>query len=227
MKPKTIDMQTAVRQIAEGQTGSNDQPFFLIVGAGVSCPEVPLASRIVQDLRSSARAHIRRVDDPMDDYSNVLAAVKPNPEQRRKYFEKLIVGKRIPPACLSIAYLLYEKKFDTLITPNFDDFVTRALRLFDTTPQVYDRRESIKVANWENKRTQLVHVHGTYRDYDILNLKGEIKENKGITSQLAALLRNRSPVVLGYAGWSGDVIMAALKERLPQAPQAYGIRILA
>lgn len=220
---KTINIQTAVRQIAEGQTSSNDQPFFLIVGAGVSCPQVPLASKIVKDLRGSARVLIPSAADPMDEYSQVLEAVKPNPEQRRRYFEELIVGKRIPTACLSIAYLLYEKKFDTLITPNFDDFVTRALRLFDTTPLVYDRRESLQLVNWENKRTQLVHVHGTYRDYDILNLKGEIRENKGITSQLTALLRNRSPVVLGYAGWPGDVIMAALRSRLQPNKLRYNL----
>lgn len=214
MKPNMIDMQTAVRQIADVQRETENNPFFLIVGAGVSCPQVPLASKIVADLRQIAKTSIPLASNPMEEYSIVLEKVKPEPEQRRKYFEDLIAHNRIPPACLSLAYLLQEKKFNTLITPNFDDFISRALQLFGMKPWVYDRPESINVVDWNGERPQVVHVHGTYRDYDILNLKADIEKNRAIIGQLSNLLQNRSPVVLGYGGWPGDVIMAALGERL-------------
>src|SRR5439155_7544974 len=69
---------------------------------------------------------------------------------------------------------------------------------------------------------QIVHVHGSYLFYDCANLRGEIvgraQLDRETSLTMVGLLDNvlwaRSPIVVGYSGWEGDVIMSALKRRL-------------
>ena len=106
------------------------------------------------------------------------------------------------------------------MTPNFDDQLSRALRLFGYDAEVIDNPATVDFLDRERTRdVQIVHVHGTYRHYDCRNLLPEIKANArsrgGMRRFLAQLLdSHRSPVVLGYSGWEGDVIMSALSEHL-------------
>ncbi len=78
---------------------------------------------------------------------------------------------------------------------------------------------------------QIVHVHGSYWFYDCCNLRDEI-EDRAVTSPpmsasvgglLQGLLVYRSPLVIGYSGWEGDVIMSALRRRLSGGPLPYNL----
>ena len=69
---------------------------------------------------------------------------------------------------------------------------------------------------------QIVHVHGSYLFYDCANLRAEVNGRARIDEKtsftmvglLDSLLWSRSPLVIGYSGWEGDVIMSALNRRL-------------
>ena len=109
-----------------------------------------------------------------------------------------------------------------VVTPNFDDFLSRALTLFGQPHVVCDHPNTVERIDSESTEIQIVHVHGTYWFYDGCNLRGEIEartrdsRERSVTMQslLDNIFSRHSAVVIGYAGWEGDVIMTALKRRL-------------
>lgn len=99
---------------------------------------------------------------------------------------------------------------------------TFTLRLFGEEPAVCDHPRTVGRIDRERSAIQIVHVHGSYLLYGCANLRGEVAgraradEETSFTmvGLLDSLLWNRSPLVIGYSGWEGDVVMSALKRRL-------------
>ena len=87
-----------------------------------------------------------------------------------------------------------------------------------------DHPRAVERIDPERPEVQIMHVHGTYWYYDCCQLRPEIEERARadpsiltVGSQLDRILAHRSPIVIGYAGWEGDVIMTALQRRLTTA----------
>jgi CHAT domain-containing protein len=147
---------------------------------------------------------------------------------RRDYFQTLIRDKSIPAANFRLAHLLLGERdrkplASLVITTNFDDFLTRALQLFGKEHVVCDSPSTTQRLVLSNAdRLQVVHVHGTYYFYEIKNLSGEVEEAAAASEEttatmgslLEAVLRDQSPIVVGYGGWDGDVFMKSLQKRL-------------
>jgi tetratricopeptide (TPR) repeat protein len=225
-----IDLETAVSEIQQAcedrQQGRD--PFFFLVGAGISKPPINLAAEIEADCRAMAKKYARTVGPigalPIDTYSHWFNTAFPQPNQRQRYLRELIEGKNISQANFRLAHLLLKRTISNLVvTPNFDDFLSRALALFGTQPIVCDHPLMVeRIIPEERKEIQIVHVHGTYWFYDCCNLGSEIARRAEpsalSTATMAALLdsilMNRVPLVIGYSGWEGDVIMTALRRRL-------------
>lgn len=159
----------------------------------------------------------------MDIYSHWLRQAFPQPRQRQQYFKSLIDRKPISHANFRLAHLLAEKLLATLVvTPNFDNFLSRALTLFGEQPIVCDHPATTERIDPESPDIQIIHVHGTYWFYDLCNLPGEIKDRSSDTplravtmlSLLYDILARHSAIVIGYSGWEDDVIMTALRRRL-------------
>jgi tetratricopeptide (TPR) repeat protein len=221
-------------QACEGRPG-RQSPFFFIVGAGISAPTIPLASEIELECKVLARKHERFVEpkakSPIDTYSHWFELAFPNAEQRQRYLRDKIQGKLISPAVFRLAHLLLSRAAGNIVlTPNFDDFLARALTLFGEQYVICDHPSTVSRVSLESDDIQIVHVHGTYWFYDCCNLKAEIAKRANqlhsgpvtIAAFLEHLLWNRSPIVLGYSGWEGDVIMNALKNRL-QTPLPFNL----
>ena len=225
-----IDLDTAASQIqqaCEDKQFNRQGPFFFLVGAGISYPPIVLASEIEEECKSIAKKY-SRLDEParkspLDTYSHWFSRAFPQAIQRQRYLRKLIEGKTISQANLRLAHLLLEKTITNLVvTPNFDDFASRALTLFGRPHIVCDHPRTVERIDVEQDDIQIVHVHGSYWFYDCCNLRGEIEQRAQPSVQttltMASLLDNilshRAPLVIGYGGWEGDVIMTALQRRL-------------
>ncbi|WP_160726165.1 SIR2 family protein [Bacillus sp. USDA818B3_A] len=205
-----------------------DFPFYFIVGAGISYDSVPLAKDIIELCKTKLKkSNIPiTIDENLkgaEEYSFWLDKAYHQPISRQRFFRDLIENKNITPANFRLAHLLaYSKLANIVITPNFDDFLTRALNHFNVKHIVCDQPESAFKVNNEIEDIQIVHVHGTYLSYDCCNLTPEIiARNKGseITTNTIASLLERisesiSPIVVGYSGWENDVIMTSLRKRL-------------
>jgi tetratricopeptide (TPR) repeat protein len=230
----TIDLETAsseIQQACEGTRDGGRLPYFFLVGAGVSYPPIKLAYEIQDDCKSVAEKYKRTAvpQSPLaiDAYSYWFDKAYPQPSQRQRYLRSLIAGKPISQANFRLAHLLLEARIANLvITTNFDDFLARALTLFGKQPIVCDHPYTVdRIDPEERDDIQIVHVHGSYWFYDCCNLRSEIVARAQSAAQstlsMPALLENilwrRMPLVIGYSGWEGDVVMAALHRRL-QSP---------
>jgi tetratricopeptide (TPR) repeat protein len=205
-------------------------PFFFVIGAGISLPQVPLACDIIRECKS--RSNGAEGPTPgtavLDEYSYWLDTAFNSPAERQDYFQSLIKAKPIPLANFRLAHLLLGKRgkkplASLVITTNFDDFLTRALQLFGKEHVLCDSPATTPRLDLSNTDLlQIIHVHGTYHFYDIKNLSGEVKAaaafSEETTATMASLLdwvlRDHSPIVVGYGGWEGDVFMKALYRRL-------------
>lgn len=232
-----IDLETAVGHIAEvlAKRPSASQPFFFLVGAGISYPQVPLAASIIEHCKAIAsqdnRIYEPSRNKPIQLYSHWFQRAYPQRVQRQDYLKALISNKPISGANFRLAHLLSEGTLTNMvITPNFDDFLSRALKLLMVSHIICDHPLTVDRINVDSPQLQIVHVHGTFLFYDCCNLGGEIRIRATISSQstlsmaslLDRLLSHRSPLVIGYSGWEGDVIMKALKRRL-RSPLAYNL----
>ena len=223
---KPINLKTAAARIRESRSSTRSaSPFFLLCGAGISVPSVPLAWQIEQECRRRAEdlglASGDAPTDPAGGYSYWLEQAYPDPDQRRAFFRDKIEGKPLTDANLRLAHLLVDGRLTRLlITPNFDDFCSRALHLFGVPHVVCDHPATTARIDLDGPDVRIVHVHGSYWFYDLINTDDEIAErarghfDAGMGELLDDLLRTRTPLVLGYSGWEGDVIMRALKKRL-------------
>src|SRR2546421_381644 len=227
---KTISLEAAASEIHQECEGLSDSqlPYFFLVGAGISKPPVKLASEIVDDCREVAKKNNKQIDptdkSPVNAYSHWFKLAYPGLNRRRSYLETPIRDKNISQANFRLAHLLLEKKITNLVvTTNFDDFLLRALTLFGKQPIVCDHPRTLeRIILNEFDDVQIIHVHGTYWFYDCINLKDEIAARAQPSTQttstmaatLDAILNSRVPLVIGYSGWEGDVVMSAIFRRL-------------
>jgi tetratricopeptide (TPR) repeat protein len=225
-----VDLPTAVGEIVQASRDDlpygNPHPFIFMLGAGVSTPSIPLAAGIVDMTMRRARELGRTDPAPgtaaIDAYSYWFERAFPNARQRQRFLRGLMERTAISPASLRLAHLiLSDFAANVVVTTNFDDFVSRALTLFGKPHVVCDHPATVERIDPESRDVQIVHVHGSYWFYDCVNLKAEIEsraasssQNMTMASLLDSLLARRSPLVIGYAGWEGDVMMAALARRL-------------
>ncbi len=225
---RTINLETAAARIRETkqQARRHVSPHFFLCGAGISTPQVPLAWAIEQECRKRAlrvgTTGGEAPTDPAGAYSYWLEQAYPDADQRRAFFRRKIEGQSLSDANLRLAHLLGSGALTNIVvTPNFDDFLSRALTLFGHRHLVCDHPATTARFDFDAPDLQLVHVHGTYWFYDLINTDQEIVERAqgmrggpGMGELLTDLLRSRVPLVVGYSGWESDVIMRTLKRRL-------------
>ena len=226
---RSIDLATAVSEIVqavETDHGANS-PFFFLVGAGISYPSVKLAYEIQAECKAEAVRRGRNLSPPASNpralYSHWFETAWPSAGQRQKYLRKRMENVVISRANFRLAHLMLKSSITNLVvTTNFDDLLTRALTLFGERPVVCDHPNTVDRIDPRSEDLQIIHVHGSYWHYDCCNLKGEMErraESSATTTAtmaqlLDSVLLSRSPLVLGYSGWDGDVFMSALKRRL-------------
>lgn len=225
-----LDLPTAAARIRETRRAAASRrapsPYFFVCGAGISVPSVPLAWAIEKECKERATALGLATgdgpDDPAGGYSYWLEQAYPDPDQRRAYFREKIEGRPLTDANLRLAHLLSDGALTRFaVTTNFDDFLSRALHLFGQPHVVCDHPATTARIDLDATDVQLVHVHGTYWFYDLVNTDVEISDRArgarsgpGMSELLGDLLRSRAPLVTGYSGWEGDVLMTALQARL-------------
>ena len=228
---RLLDLKSAVveilQAIEQGKRQKLPCPFFFMVGAGISHPPLPLAASIEAQCKQEAQKYGKEAlpvsDSPIDSYCHWFGQAYPQPENRQLYLRGLMEGAFISRANFRLAHLLLDNTVTNLVvTTNFDDLLSRALALFGRRHIVCDHPRILERIDLRSQDVQIVHIHGSYWFYDCCNLKAEISERaRGspstsftMLSTLDDILRTRSPLVVGYSGWEGDVFMNALQRRM-------------
>ncbi len=233
MRLKVLSLEDAVHEIVDAtrpqpwHSTPQSSRFFFIVGAGISFPAIPLAAGIEELCRKEIERRGRVPSAmnalPIERYETHFQQAFPHPEDRRAFLHYHIKSAPISAANFRLAHLVGSKRLTNLVfTTNFDELFTRALRLFGEDVIVCDHPRTTQRIDPKRDDFQVVHVHGTHWFYDCCNLKDEIEgraqddreSNASMSHLLDRMLHDRAPLVVGYAGWEGDVVMAALKRRL-------------
>lgn len=238
---RKLDLHSAVNEIVQAtlddRTPGEAFPFFFIVGAGISWPPIPLAAEIERQCRARIAEHndpSPPMDAPaLDRYALCFERAFPQAEHRRRFIHNMVHRKQISAANLRLAHLLGAGKLTKLVfTPNFDEMLSRALRLFGHDIVVCDHpKTSQRIDLRRHDLLQIIHVHGTHWFYDCCNLRDEIegqarsdpRDAVSMGQLLDRALAERSPVVVGYSGWEGDVLMSALLRRLRLATLPFNL----
>ena len=237
MATHPLDLKTAVYEIhsAYDEQPAHRQPFFFVVGAGIASPSVPLSRDIIQHCREKVGVRADSADEPpvanrLGTYSYWFDKAYPQPADRQRYLRGLIENKPLSAASLRLAHVLASKRVANLVvTPNFDDFVSRALTIFGSAYTVSDHPDTVDRIDLASDDLKIVHAHGSYKFYDCRNLLDEVERRARpsirTTRTMAAFLDRAlsfgSPLIVGYAGWEDDVIMSALRRRLEGASLPY------
>ena len=170
--------------------------------------------------------------DLAEKYSYWFRKAYPNSKERGEYLRDLVKQGYISAANFRLAHLLSDGRLARIaVTPNFDDYLTRALRIFGKSALVCDHPQTTERVRLDSDELQLIHLHGTYLYYDCCNLAEEIQNRAAgqadstasMASLLDSILRDRSPIVMGYSGWESDAFMSALRRRLNNGPLAYNM----
>jgi tetratricopeptide (TPR) repeat protein len=228
IEPRTIGLGEAIDELRRtvNQLGPDEPcPYFVIAGGGISTPAMPLSAEIILHCKQLApkRANDQVSQSPAVEYSQWLKRAYPQPKHRQQYFANLVKNATVNAANLFLAHILLESRLaQIVVTPNFDDLLMRALRLFGASPQVFDHPATVARVAPRSGETQIIHVHGSYHSYHLANLELEIAIGTpagpsvpmNMSDQLLSLMRDCSPIVIGYAGWEKDAIMHALSRRL-------------
>ena len=85
-----IDLKEAVSHTHNARTDPESDkrlPFFFMIGAGISYPQVPLASGIISHCKEKVGPDETLQENklPLEDYSFWLDKAYPQPVQRQKY----------------------------------------------------------------------------------------------------------------------------------------------
>src|ERR1039458_8441855 len=98
MTPHIIDLKTAVYEIRSAyENREHEKPFFIMAGAGVSAPTVPVATEIISHCQAKAAAYggASKADlGVLDRYSFWFDRAYPQPIDRQRYLRSLIKNKR-------------------------------------------------------------------------------------------------------------------------------------
>jgi hypothetical protein len=224
-KPSILSLEEAVRNIVETRNRRTPvgNPFVFVVGAGISSPSIKLASQIADECEKVAHSkgvtELPKSNSTIDRYFHWFEKAHPDPALRQEFMQRLVETAPISAANFRLAHLLTAGFSNLVITPNFDTLLSRALRLFGWNRfRVCDHPATTARIIPELAQAQIIHVHGSFQFYDIVNLRRELgqRAQSEMAGLLTAIFRDRVPIVLGYSGWDGDVITKALKQRLRQ-----------
>lgn len=196
--------------------------WLFIIGAGISSPQIPLA-----DVLATEYLNATGIDKPSDitvekagglyywlmETDEHLKAR----ENQARYFKTLCERNPISLGNLSLARLIKTGKVaDQVITTNFDDFLERALQLFDVEYRSSDCPETTDRTHTVFDCCRVYHVHGSYAYYDLCNTDQTIVERKQTLSPKLKdiIMESGGVLVLGYSAGKDDVVTDAIKQAL-------------
>lgn len=232
--PKTMSMMGFVDDFKRIHETMPNRRFAFILGAGASKSSgIKLAGEMVADwvailhrrspmgvaAASSEWACAESLGIPSYDAKDAAACYSElyrrmygdDPDQGYAYLESQMSNAEPSYGYSVLSRLLATQRHRLVITVNFDNLVADSLSIFSSTyPLVCGHESLVGFARADLRRPLVVKVH---RDL-LLNPMSEPDQlksvDKGLSGAIADLLRQYTPVVVGYGG-NDDSLMACLE----------------
>lgn len=223
----------------------SDCPYALFLGAGASVSSGidsarTLVNKWKKDLYESERRgrddfptfeewsdeggfrkwrELREKDAKMDadesDYGALFSYFVPRPSERQTHIENLMKGAKPAFGYLYLAGLVNDKRFNRVLTTNFDDLLNDALiHYYEARPVVYSFDSSVAGARIAGKRPKIIKLHGDFLYDNLKNVRNEVHAlESNMEQKLYEACKDSGLVVVGYSG-ADESIMAPLRDML-------------
>jgi len=219
-----------------------DCPYALFLGAGASVSSgIPSANAMVynwQKLLYKSIKQIRNIDDefafnewiqkvyPMwkkqhqsetieSDYSLLFNYFYQQPKERQLFIEQIIESKKPSFGYLYLAGLISDRRFNRILTTNFDDLLNDTLvKYYDTKPIVCAFDSAVAGIRIASQRPKIIKLHGDYLYDNIRNMKHELKSlDSNMEEKMYEMCKDSGLIVVGYSG-DDESIMAPLRDMI-------------
>ena len=177
---------------------------WLLLGAGCSYPEVPLAPGFVEIIKRNYPRYFGNAAEPKG-YAQCMHVLPL--EFRRKIIRENIEKARIVEGYIAIAALVQAGLIHKVLTVNFDPLLLKACALVGRVPAVYDLAASLYATDDPAKfkptlaTPAIVHLHGQNEGIVLINDPEEAKE---MSKRLGWLFDGAEKHVWIVAGYSGE-----------------------
>jgi tetratricopeptide (TPR) repeat protein len=210
---ETISVSEAVERVRliadEYAASSRRMPFFLLAGAGLSAPSVPLRPELLTELEAGLRrmGHSVRGVDAMT-FPELLDAAMPGTKAKRTWLKGHCHEKPLTAAHFRLANILQSGRLASqVVTSSFDTLLERALRLLGCEPLVLEHPHLADTLERQDT-PQIVHLHGSWRYYHPSDT-----DDDALLVHLEELLSGHACMVLGYGASEADAFLKVLKRR--------------
>jgi Tfp pilus assembly protein PilF len=195
------DVVVAMQKAKEG-----DQPCSVLIGAGCSTPEIPLANGFVEAVKNKgtpeydlAYARARKKT-----YPYVMKQLLP--AARFDLIASYVEGARINWTHVLLAWLVKKGYVGRILTTNFDNLVLRACGLYHLHPAVYDLAASSDFQAGRVYEPSVFFLHGQHRGFVQLHTPEQVESQaEKLRPAFDAAALRRPWLVVGYSGESDPV----------------------
>jgi NAD-dependent SIR2 family protein deacetylase len=149
------------------------------------------------------------------EYSILFSHFFQNTKERQLFIEKEIDGKKPTFGYLFLAGLIKERRFNRILTTNFDDLLNDALvKFYDERPIVCAFDSAVSGIRVASLRPKIIKLHGDFLFDNIRNIRQELKSlDLNMEEKMFEMCKDAGLIVVGYAG-SDESIMAPIREML-------------
>lgn len=218
---------------------AGDCPYTLLLGAGASFASgIQTGQQMIKDWKTQLLRHIHRGRDLSaveymawdsggyeewmqnhrperereSEYSFLFKHFRGTAPERQIYIEQMVDGKMPSFGYLYLAGLIRERRFNCILTTNFDDLLNDALTQFYGIRAVvcaFDSAvESIRIASL---RPKIIKLHGDFLYDNLRNVGQEVMRlGSNMEEKLLHTCKEGGLVVVGYQG-EDESVMAPIQ----------------
>lgn len=149
------------------------------------------------------------------EYSILFSHFFQTTKERQLFIEKEIDGKKPTFGYLFLAGLIKERRFNRILTTNFDDLLNDALvKFYDERPIVCAFDSAVSGIRVASLRPKIIKLHGDFLFDNIRNIRQELKSlDLNMEEKMFEMCKDAGLIVVGYAG-NDESIMAPIREML-------------
>lgn len=215
-----------------------DCPYTLFLGAGASVSSgVPTAygmvegwKKIIQEEIDDINAEndskskvslnqillkIKQLGNTTKEYPALFGYIFQQSEERQMHIEELLENIRPGWGYFYLGGLIQAKRFNRVLTTNFDDLLNDALtHYYDNRPIVCAFDSAVSSIRIASQRPKIIKLHGDYLYDNMKNVEAELRRlDENMEYKLREMCKDFGLIVVGYNG-EDESIMAPLREMI-------------
>lgn len=148
-----------------------------------------------------------------NEYSVLFKYLFQQREERQMHIEELLDGKRPGFGYYYLAGLITAKRFNRILTTNFDDLLNEALTTYyDNRPIVCAFDSAVTSIRIASQRPKIIKLHGDFLYDNIRSVDSELRRlDDNMEDKLKEMCKDYGLIVVGFAG-NDESIMAPIRE---------------